>query len=213
MVRRRRTLRGLPRRGVGPSRRRRPTPLREAHARRLPGGSRLDHDPAQARGVSRSVPGLRGRAGRALPRGLGGETAEEPGDRAAPGQDRSCDLQRARRTGDPAYGRVAGRFAVALRGSRGEPARDLAARASADPNTSVRGAVEGAAAARLAFSRTHERLRVHAERRHVERPHRGLLRPRRSRAAAASPGKTGLSPRAQAGRERSGAVRPATLVA
>ena len=55
----------LSRPGVGIPGRRRPAPVREALPRRLPVGPRLDHDPAQARGVSRGVRRLRLRARRA----------------------------------------------------------------------------------------------------------------------------------------------------
>ena len=76
------------RRGVGRALPRRPPPLRAAHARRRAGGSLVEHDPEQARGVSRGIRGLRPRGRRALRSEGGRATRRGSGNRPQPAQDR-----------------------------------------------------------------------------------------------------------------------------
>ena len=89
---------GLPRRGMGRARARRPRALGEARARRLPGRPRLDHRPAQARRLPRRLRRLRPRRGRPLRRGRRRPPARRPRHHPLARQDRRRHRRRAAST-------------------------------------------------------------------------------------------------------------------
>ena len=164
----------LSRRGMGRARIRRPRPVREARARRLPGRAVVDHHPAQAR--RRSAPPStassrkRSCAGTAPRRGADGR----PRHRAQPRQDR----------GDSALARIdldlmaQGRLRPPSLGLRRRPADPAGAR---EPRRHPGGEREvardgqGPARAGRQFRRPDDRLRLHAGDRHGQRPPRRLL--------------------------------------
>src|SRR5262249_2533441 len=81
-------LRDLPRRGVGRPVPRRHASLRAPDTRRGAGGALLVDDPAQTRGLSSSVRGVRSRGGRALHREGRRAASRRRRDRAQPDEDR-----------------------------------------------------------------------------------------------------------------------------
>ena len=110
----------VPRRGVGAAGARRARPLRAFVPRGVPVGPRLDHRPAQARGVPPRVRGLRSRARGAVRRARRRAAARRRGDHPPPRQDRGRDRQRPR-DARPARGGDAARRAdvgVPRRGRR-----------------------------------------------------------------------------------------------
>ena len=86
---------GLPRRGMGRARARRPGAVGEAGARRLPGRPRLDHRAAQARRLPRGLRRLRPGSGRPLRRGRRRPPARRRRHHPLARQDRGDDRRRA----------------------------------------------------------------------------------------------------------------------
>ena len=90
---------------MGRARARLPSAVGEADARRLPGGARLDHRAAQARGVPRRLRGLRSRSRGALRRGGHRAAAGRCRHHPIPRQDRGDDRRRPRFPRDARRGR------------------------------------------------------------------------------------------------------------
>ena len=86
----------LSRRGMGRAGARRPGALREARARRLPGGALLDHHPAEARGLPPRVRRFRAGEDRALHEQEGRSLDAGRGHRAQSHEDRRRDRLGAR---------------------------------------------------------------------------------------------------------------------
>ena len=178
VARRRPALCRLSRRGMGRARIRRPGAVREARARRLPGGALVDHHPAQAPGLPRGLRRLRPEQDRALERQEEGGADAGRRHRAQPRQDRG-DGRRSPASISTSRRRAA---SPGISGASSTDARSTTRGRSLERHSGRdRGLArhrQGLARARRQFRRADHHLRLHAGDRHGQRPSRRLLPPR-----------------------------------
>ena len=169
----------LPRRRVGPPRRRRHAAVREALPRGLPVRPLVADDPAQARGVPRAFAGFDFDAGRrASATRTSSACSATRGSSATAARSRRRSTTRSARS---SWSRPRARSPRSS-GVSSPPARASRAR---ERDRGVARAREGAQAPRLALRRPDDGLRVHAGDGAGQRPPRGLRRARAARSARA----------------------------
>ena len=150
---------------------RRPPALRVPDARRRPGRAQLGNDPPQAAVLPAGLRRVRPGGGRALHGEARGEAAGRSRDRPQPAQGGVDDLEREGRAGGAGRVRQPRRLPLAVRRRRAAPQPLAVDARGAGPDGGVGRDEQGAPAPRLPLRRLDDLLRVHAGRRHGQRPH------------------------------------------